>query len=185
VRLAFAASALFILLPGPGHTQATTTCRTYGTTTQCTTNSPPDTRPVDQGSILRSGRDSVSQYPPTIREPQPLPSQQQESLKEDAPGAGLPQNGNELLALCDRPDTFARMTCLAWITGVESGLAAASVNDEAAGRPRLVCPPDRVTNGQIQDIVLVFLRQHPEVRHEDASLLSMTALRLGFPCRSQ
>ncbi|UPK23874.1 Rap1a/Tai family immunity protein [Bradyrhizobium sp. 195] len=44
-------------------------------------------------------------------------------------------------------------------------------------------PTKRVTNGQLSDIVMKFLREHPEDRHLPAVLLANRAYYVAFNCR--
>ncbi|EOV8837800.1 Rap1a/Tai family immunity protein [Cronobacter dublinensis] len=46
-----------------------------------------------------------------------------------------------------------------------------------------VCSPDNATNGQIVDTVVVYVRNHPEKRTENASRLAYEALSTAYPCK--
>ncbi len=42
---------------------------------------------------------------------------------------------------------------------------------------------DGVTNGQVRDVVVKYLKDHPEERHFLASILAVKALSKAFPCK--
>lgn len=44
------------------------------------------------------------------------------------------------------------------------------------------CPPEEVTYGQAQKIVIKYLNDHPETLHQSASVLVLKALSDAFPC---
>jgi hypothetical protein len=43
----------------------------------------------------------------------------------------------------------------------------------------------QVTNRQVQDVVVNYLKAHPETRHQDARLLVALAIREAFGCGGQ
>ncbi len=45
-----------------------------------------------------------------------------------------------------------------------------------------VCSPNNATNGQIVDTVVLYVRNHPEKRTENASRLAYEALSSAYPC---
>ena len=45
------------------------------------------------------------------------------------------------------------------------------------------CLPSEATRGQVIDLVLAYLRDHPELRHYTAWSLTAAALSLAFPCK--
>ncbi|HDR2788949.1 TPA: hypothetical protein QCK11_000270 [Enterobacter asburiae] len=46
-----------------------------------------------------------------------------------------------------------------------------------------ICSPSNATNGQIVDTVVLYVRNHPERRAENASKLAYEALSSAYPCR--
>ena len=44
------------------------------------------------------------------------------------------------------------------------------------------CIPNKVTRGQTSQIVIKYLREHPERLHEQAVWLAAKALDTAFPC---
>jgi hypothetical protein len=81
--------------------------------------------------------------------------------------------GNDLLAACSAPTgTFPVGQCLGYIQGV---VDAASVSQR-------LCLPHTVNAGQMRDIVVAYLRQHPENRHLAASNFVEIAMGQFFAC---
>jgi hypothetical protein len=52
---------------------------------------------------------------------------------------------------------------------------------EVAGQ-RVFCLPEGVKPLQVADVVILWLRNHPENRHMSASSLAAAALKEKFPC---
>ena len=55
---------------------------------------------------------------------------------------------------------------------------------EAAMRavPVNICIPQRATSGQLADVLINYLRGHPETRHKEIGTLAMYAFKKAFPC---
>jgi hypothetical protein len=86
------------------------------------------------------------------------------------------QTGNDLYSECNSPKSSPDFnTCLAYVEGMA---------DAFAGLP-LVCFPSHVTVGQTVDIVMKYLRDHPEDRHYSAAGEALEALGSVFPCQNQ
>jgi hypothetical protein len=79
--------------------------------------------------------------------------------------------GNELLSMCD--DSQGRPYCLGTAAGYSDMLQ--TIGETCADR--------NVTRGQAADVVIRFLRDHPEVRNKTASSLARAALKEAFPCK--
>lgn len=45
-----------------------------------------------------------------------------------------------------------------------------------------ICAPGNAANGQIVDTVVLYVRNHPEKRAENASKLAYEALSIAYPC---
>lgn len=89
------------------------------------------------------------------------------------------QNGNELYADCtEEPVSFNRGHCLGYVVGIADVLQhpGSRVGDFAT------CLAKGVTEGQVRDVALQFLTQHPELRHYAAAYLVARALAEAFPC---
>lgn len=52
----------------------------------------------------------------------------------------------------------------------------------AAQRGLGICTTTMVTKGQVNDVVLAYLKNNPEKRHFAASFLVLIAMRSAFPC---
>ena len=79
--------------------------------------------------------------------------------------------GNELLNNCTSKTPMWKTFCLGYVAGIRDAL------------PRnIACIPKAVTIGQLQDIVLKYLREHPESRHRGRYPLVVRAYREAFPC---
>ena len=74
------------------------------------------------------------------------------------------------------------LSCLSYTSGFMKGVIAGSIAASKDGQP-LVCPSEDVTPQQIASVVLKYLREHPEDRHEDALGLVYIALARTFPCK--
>lgn len=81
--------------------------------------------------------------------------------------------GNALFDACsDDGSDYHAGQCLGYVTGVFDSFDG-----------RYVCAPKSVTAGQATDIVVKYLTDHPEKRHELASFLVASALMDAFPCK--
>jgi hypothetical protein len=54
---------------------------------------------------------------------------------------------------------------------------------QVAKQIRYYCVPDKVGNGQMIDVVKLYLRDHPENRQYSAPTLIMLAFKEKFPCQ--
>lgn len=90
-------------------------------------------------------------------------------------------SGNELLSTCDageQKDMLSFGLCAGFITGVEQGLKLAS----ELNKSQMFCEPNGVTNGQIRDVAVNYIRSHAANRHLSSSTLIALALVEAFPC---
>lgn len=88
--------------------------------------------------------------------------------------------GNTLLRECEG-NRLNQPSCLAYMSGLADGLALLfELHPQSSIR---ACVPDKVTVSQIRDVVLKYLREKPEDRHEAASTLGLLALVGAFPCK--
>ena len=83
-------------------------------------------------------------------------------------------DGNKLLGFCTSktPDG-----CDAYISGVADTIAA----EGKAKAP--ACIPPAVTGTQLRDVVIKFIKSHPETRQLKAGVLTIRALSAAFPCK--
>lgn len=94
--------------------------------------------------------------------------------QQKSPNSPL-QTGNELLHVCQSNNIFDRGVCAGFIT------AAAQVI-QIAGKG---CFAESMTLEQGRDVVLKYLTDHPEARHEAAVSLASRALIHAFPCTAK
>ena len=83
-------------------------------------------------------------------------------------------DGNALFADCEKGDEN-NPTEWGICMGYTIGLADAF--DE-----RMFCVPPNAKQGQVTDVVKLWLRDHPEKRHSAGSSLVLNALKEKFPC---
>ena len=101
-------------------------------------------------------------------------------------------NGNDLYEHCteEKSDNLAdikTMHCVGYITGSADGLRNGNVFGQVlAGREEetldFICVPERVTAGQMKDVVVSYLASNPSERHENASVLVAKALLRAWRC---
>ena len=90
--------------------------------------------------------------------------------------------GNDLLESCESTGHFEQAFCLGYITGVtDLDGADGSVFPER----RRSCVAENVSNGQVRDVVVKYLKDHPEERHIQASILIVKAMAQAFPCKTK
>ena len=82
-----------------------------------------------------------------------------------------PIDGNKLLAFC----TSSRADYL------QQGMCRGYVHAVVDGPPFFGNFPDRVVLRQVVGVVVRYLREHPERRHEPAQRLAVDALKAAFP----
>lgn len=104
-------------------------------------------------------------------------------------------SGNELLQKIDG-DSSDRLAALFYIHGVVDGTTQTMIFFKAArdhykdqkssyqlvNNTTGICIPEKVSLGQLVDIVAKGLREYPDSRHFDASLLIATYVKNAFPC---
>lgn len=81
-------------------------------------------------------------------------------------------SGNDLFAKCADTNSFYNGYCLGYV------VAAVDAWDADIG----ICLPDGVTKGQIKDVVIKYLVDHPDRRHYVAASNVNAALWTAFPC---
>ena len=87
--------------------------------------------------------------------------------------------GNTLLDACESKPEFQQAFCMGYIAGVSD---SANLDSAAHKDRRRVCTPADVTNGQTMDVVIKHLKEHPENRQSNATILIVTSLANAFPC---
>jgi hypothetical protein len=84
--------------------------------------------------------------------------------------------GNDLYTKCNSNAPEDKFWCLGFVTGVFDTLPTGP-------KKGLVCPGPNVTAGQVHDVVVKNLQEHPTMRHLPAAFLVGTALGVAFPCK--
>lgn len=106
-------------------------------------------------------------------------------------------SGNYWLNKCESPNNFDAGLCLGFVVGVHTGYTSGSIMtwlsavNQIQGASNLTyektvfryCHPDNMTNGQLRDIFINYLKKNPEIRHKPADGLLIDAMILAFPCR--
>jgi hypothetical protein len=88
--------------------------------------------------------------------------------------------GNTLLEACESKDAFQHALCLGYIQGATD---IDAMDGATFPERRRSCVTENVTNGQIEDVVVKYLRDHPEERHLLAAILVVRAVAKAFPCK--
>ena len=83
--------------------------------------------------------------------------------------------GNQLYQHCTANDEV----CAGYIEGIVDG---SGIIQEAFNQ-RAICLPDNANVRQIADVVIKYLRDHPESRAQSAGALSVIALTDAFGCK--
>jgi Ssp1 endopeptidase immunity protein Rap1a len=103
-----------------------------------------------------------------------LPTQ---GLAQRQPEADAFLTGNQLYSYCNSELSNMRTHCLGYIEG-----AVDSVPPSSGGKT-FFCVPKGVEAGQMRDVVVGYLRNHAESRHQLAAYLVLMALQQAYPCR--
>ena len=83
-------------------------------------------------------------------------------------------SGNDLYAKCTAAEgSLERVYCI----GIMAGLADAF---ETGGT---TCLPKNASVGQVMDVVVIYLRDHPQSRHFTMASEAARALNSAFPCK--
>lgn len=97
------------------------------------------------------------------------------------------KTGNDLLAECKEASGVDFGECLGYVLGAADAMEGPTIyttkirNGAIAQRPR-ACFRDEVTAGQLRDIVVKWLEDHPQIRDMSASACVEAALSAAFPC---
>jgi hypothetical protein len=81
-------------------------------------------------------------------------------------------DGNKLYKDMTSSNTGDRDHALGYVVGVHDGI-----------RQLRDCVPDNAKSGQIRDIVMATLRDHPELRHLPARNIIVVSLNKAFDCK--
>ncbi len=84
--------------------------------------------------------------------------------------------GNQMMGLCHSAEAFGQGLCVGFAMAV-AGLASWLPYDAPAA-----CFMETVTLGQLRDIMVKYLDDHPEELHYSATSLAAKAFAKAFPC---
>lgn len=104
----------------------------------------------------------------------------QPTSAQERPAGGYQATGNLLLKICRGGNAGQEGYCLGYVTGISDGITTLQMLNPPHWTP--ICKPDRVTDRQLRDVVVQYLDDHPEERHEPISLLTVVAMRAAWPC---
>jgi hypothetical protein len=90
--------------------------------------------------------------------------------------------GNDLLESCESKGNLEHAFCLGYIIGVTD---VEGMDSAVFPERRRSCVAENVSNGQVRDVVVKYLKDHPEERHLQAAILVVKAMGQAFPCKAQ
>lgn len=175
-----AAVAVFLLAGAAPAFAQTTYCNGSASNWTCSTPAPmpqpqplPPIKTIDAGSLLnawRAGREEREREERMRQKPpQPVPPVSNDVIT----------TGNGLFATCSRDDDMSGAICTTFIRGVLGGYIGAQA--QLTSRPR-ICITGTITGLQMRDIMVKWLRDHPEMRHEPAEAHVIVAMQSAFAC---
>jgi hypothetical protein len=91
-------------------------------------------------------------------------------------------SGNDLFDACGSPQRA--LVCFGYIEGIADAMQSTRNAGGSLAGVR-ACLPEDATLGQLKDIVINFLRDHPETRHFTALSITAYAFSAAFPCRTR
>jgi hypothetical protein len=110
---------------------------------------------------------------PAPRQVAPAPQQPQQPTGTPMPVRATARN---LTAICSENQA----ACLAYVVGAVDAYVGTSVVN--FGRA-YVCIPQQVTNQQIANVAVAFMRAHPELQDMNAALVVIQGVSTSYPCR--
>jgi len=95
-----------------------------------------------------------------------------------------PLSGNYWLRVCTSEDTGDQTLCIGFILGLIEGSLFLEGSYQNIGskmvKTQPLCVPQNIPAGQREDVFVKFLQDHPDKRHERASILFIEATRDAF-----
>ncbi len=84
--------------------------------------------------------------------------------------------GNELLERCTHEAQALELWCMGYVSGWQGR------NDiRIKGTAKFICFPEARVS-QFKDVLVKYLKNHPETRHQNAVPLTWRAFKEAFPC---
>lgn len=93
--------------------------------------------------------------------------------------AGALGTGNDFFMLCQDSNRESDSGAFGLCSGYIAGFLG---RDQLQGEARSFCFGQSVTNGQLMDVLMKFIRDNPENRNRPLSVLSFVAFAKAFPC---
>ena len=87
-------------------------------------------------------------------------------------------DGSTLYSRCSGNDLSWQLWCLGYVGGSSDALMLFN-----SGKAPHACLPTEGTHGEVQTIIVKYLREHPEYLHRPALEIALSALVAAFPCR--
>lgn len=91
--------------------------------------------------------------------------------------------GNDVLSVCTDGSAFSRHMCTSYMDGVIAGYRLSSDAAPSFAPDFRLCFPQGVKKGEIYDLVLKDLKDHPEARHERSEVLIINSLLAPWHCQ--
>ena len=91
----------------------------------------------------------------------------------------IPDNGNEILKMCNETDYFSQGLCYGYMRGISHTLDTWAASNKASP----FCRPDGVTFQQLKDVVVSYVEVYPAKRTEPAAWLVTQAEIAAWPCQ--
>lgn len=92
-------------------------------------------------------------------------------------------SGNDLYSKCTT-SIMNDVQCMGYVEGVSDAVALeTSIGGDLFGWT--ACIPAEATASQVRDVVVKYLKSHPELRHLGAPSLVASAIGEAFPCRQR
>ena len=104
-------------------------------------------------------------------------------------------DGNALFEACGGSEEWAEAFCYGYIFGVNDGGMYTALTAQQDSKGSTIqetmgavtdllgyCTPNTVNSLQMTDVILAYLRDHPELRHLPAQILFTDAMTEAFPC---
>jgi hypothetical protein len=126
-------------------------------------------------AILLAGTAQAQQPRQAQRPPAQAQRPAAQAQRPAAPQVPTRVTARTLTTLCGQD----RSACLTYVLGAADAFASALV---AAGRPQAFCFPKGTTNDQIAQLVVRYLRAHPEEGGSNAGLVILAGLTSTYPC---
>ncbi len=79
-------------------------------------------------------------------------------------------------------DPGGRLVCMYYVAGVADMLSVISKTEAGGIKP--LCIPAKVSLGQLRNVVVKYLKAHPEGTHRAAVVQVTVALGEAFPCQA-